>query len=322
MVRRGIQLYSVASLDESLPDVLHRVAGFGYEGVEFGPRFWRADVDATAAALEDTGLAVVGVHASLDRLETDLVAAVERCRSIGCRDVAVPHLPARFFRTPSRVEALGARLNVLGRRLADRGIRLHYHNQVHDFMALGGVSTLGRMLAELAPVDGRQAPEGPFARTRHRVACTVGTLGDHTFERLYQRGIDPVATDLRSTAYGRLAAVTDPGAVGFEPDIGAAAAAGYGVGPLVELIGHRASLLHLKDVDPDRRHPTAGQRSVEPGTGIVPFDRVVEAARRRDIEWLVYEYERGSDPLDVLAAGASALDAAIGAAPARPAADG
>ena len=81
-----MQLYSVRDLPESLPDVLRRVHRAGFEGVEFADRFQEADPDALAAALEETGLDTVGVHADLETIEESLAGhndLLRRCLTVG-----------------------------------------------------------------------------------------------------------------------------------------------------------------------------------------------------------------------------------------------
>ena len=89
--------------------------------------------------------------------------------------------------------------------------------------------------------------------------------------------------------------------VNFELDVGWVAAAGYDPVTLLDDLGDRVSLVHLKDVRIDRRKP------VELGEGDVDIRGCVEAARRTDAEWLVYEHDRPSDPRKSLEHGSKYL---------------
>ena len=89
--------------------------------------------------------------------------------------------------------------------------------------------------------------------------------------------------------------------VGFELDVGWAAAAGYDPVALLDELGERVSLVHCKDVRIEGREP------VELGEGDVALDECVAAAKRIDAEWLVYEHDQPSDPLASLQHGAERL---------------
>lgn len=91
--------------------------------------------------------------------------------------------------------------------------------------------------------------------------------------------------------------------VQFELDVGWVAAAGYDPAALLEERGDRVSLVHCKDVR------VAGREPVELGSGDVDFAACVEAARRADVEWFVYEHDRPTDALRSLAHGAERLAA-------------
>lgn len=312
MVSKAIQLYSVGATEARLEEILYRVAERGFDGVEFAHRFPEADKRSVAEALDDTGLTVVGAHVDLHTLENDLESALEAYGTVGCRDLVIPHLPRRHYRTASRIAALGARLDELGATLADRGFRLHYHNQVHDFLALPGETAVGRLLIGLDRADRRPAANGSHVgRTLGRARDVVGGLGERTFERLYQRERPSGPSSLRRSAYRQLVTATDPDVVGFELDVGAATAAGYGAGPLFELLEDRISFVHLKDVSVDSPHPTNGQRSVDPGAGEVDFGAVIDQARSNDVEWVIFEHEGARASMGTIDMGAQAVDAAM-----------
>ncbi|MFB6227574.1 MAG: sugar phosphate isomerase/epimerase family protein [Halobacteriales archaeon] len=76
----------------------------------------------------------------------------------------------------------------------------------------------------------------------------------------------------------------------FEVDVGWAAAGGRDPVALLGELDGRVDLVHLKDMDVDRREPA------ELGAGDVDLDACVDAAERTGADWLVYEYDFPPDP--------------------------
>lgn len=102
------------------------------------------------------------------------------------------------------------------------------------------------------------------------------------------------------SAFDRLVEAT-PASVGFELDLGWAMATGTDPVGLLDGLADRVPMVHLKDVDRETRTP------VELGEGDLDVEACVDAARRADVEWLVYEHDQPTDPRDSLRHGARAL---------------
>lgn len=102
------------------------------------------------------------------------------------------------------------------------------------------------------------------------------------------------------SAFDRLVEATPP-SVGLELDLGWAMAAGADPVELLDRLVDRVPMVHLKDVDRETRTP------VELGRGGLDVEACVDAAHRADVEWLVYEHDRPTDPRDSLRHGARTL---------------
>jgi sugar phosphate isomerase/epimerase len=123
--------------------VLAAVAAAGYAGIEtFGPL--EPPAAEMAALLEKHNLQAVSAHVGLGMLEYDLEGVAAYHKTLGNDTLVVPWLDVQD-RPSSAVEwtELGAKLDALGARARDLGMRLLYHN--HDF--------------EMVDVDGRTALE-------------------------------------------------------------------------------------------------------------------------------------------------------------------
>ena len=145
--RLGIQLYTVRSFSEPLPEVVRSVSETSFSGVEFAHRLRESDLERVAEALEETDIDPVGLHVGLDEIENEPRRVAERCRAIGADTAVLPHVSRERFANIRSVETLAGRLNDAGSLLADRGIDFVYHNQAHDFLRLEGESVLDRLAA-------------------------------------------------------------------------------------------------------------------------------------------------------------------------------
>lgn len=114
------------------------------------------------------------------------------------------------------------------------------------------------------------------------------------FERLRDDGCSTGITSVgRETAFDRL--VTATTTLGFEVDVGWATAAGVDPVSLLERLGDRTHLVHLKDV---RLDPTAprGAVPVDLGAGDVDLAGVVTTAENVGVDSLVFEHDDPASP--------------------------
>jgi sugar phosphate isomerase/epimerase len=106
------------------------------------------------------------------------------------------------------------------------------------------------------------------------------------------------------TAFGRLVESTTR--LGFEVDVGWAAAAGVDPVAVLDHVGDRVPLVHLKDVRLDAAAPRGGH-PVDLGAGDVDLDGVVDAAAAADVDALVFEHDDPADPARTVADAAAWL---------------
>lgn len=91
--------------------------------------------------------------------------------------------------------------------------------------------------------------------------------------------------------------------VGLEVDLGWARAAGADPAAVVDAYADRISHVHVADVDVETG------TCVELGDGDLELERALEATRRADVEWVVYEHDDPADPRESLVRGTERLDA-------------
>ncbi len=287
----AIQLYSVRSLPDSLADIVRRVAGSGYDGVEFAHRFQQEPPEDVAAALDDTGLEPVAIHAGLSTIEDALAGEsdlLERCATVGCDRLVVPHLSPTHFRTRESVRALAERLTDVSRQLGERGLSLGLHNDRTWQRPLlpDGVGTV----MDATPIPEVAVDYAQEAGRRFR-ASDAGSV--HSWTPLWN-----------------LIARTDPDDIWFEAEMAELRAGGADPAEAITLFDGRAAMLHLRDVVPgsgfdDYEHAPHGD-------GLLDMERIFAAAQEAGVDWLVYENELDADPAAKIDAGRRFFDRLLG----------
>jgi len=291
MPQRAIQLYSVRSHPASLPDLLQRVDEAGYDGVEFAHRFHEEPTEPVADALAETGLEPVAVHADLPAVEdaadgeTDLL---ERCRTVGCDSLVIPHVSSSHYRTRRSVRSLADRLRGAAADLAERGFDLGFHNDRRTLWPL--LPDGSQSLLSSTPIPDRAAEHAQRAERR---------LMPH----------DP--SEIPSeTPLWNLIARTEPDELSFEIEVAEVRAAGFDPAAALSLVDGRAGMVHLRDVT--RPDLVSGAENVPHGEGAVGMKRVVDAAADAGVDWLVYENELDTSPESKIDGGAALLDRLVG----------
>ena len=135
----GLQLYSVREdAAKDLAGVLKRVAGMGYEGVEFAGYYGHSASDVRRM-LDDNGLKCCGGHIGLDSLMGDaLTATIEYQETIDNIYLIVPGFAGS--RTNSKaawLETAGI-MNEIADRLKPHGMWTGYHNHHTEFHPMEG----------------------------------------------------------------------------------------------------------------------------------------------------------------------------------------
>jgi len=141
----GIQPYTLNALDEPLVSKLDRIARAGFEGVELGTD---GNTDAVHETLIEHGLDVSSIGTTPDELDDDLDAHVAAAEDFDTDDVVAMWIDPEHYETRERVEATAERLTALADRLAEHGLRLHYHNHAHEFTDLDDTTGYELLVAE------------------------------------------------------------------------------------------------------------------------------------------------------------------------------
>jgi sugar phosphate isomerase/epimerase len=147
------QLYTVREHMQNPRDIvsgLRRIKSIGYGAVQvsgIGP-MPTADL---ARALRDEGLTCCATHEPASALFEETETVVDRLKALDCEFTAYPYPGGVKFDRVAEVRALASQLNEAGRRLADAGLTLGYHNHQIEFRRLEGRTVLDWIFAETDP---------------------------------------------------------------------------------------------------------------------------------------------------------------------------
>jgi sugar phosphate isomerase/epimerase len=147
----ALQLYTVRELAaDDLAGTLRGVAAAGYRAVELAGLPETAPGEL-ARLLNEAGLQVVAAHEGIELLRGDISGVADRLAEVGCRRVIVPWMPEEDRRTADDVRRFAAELGGFAAALAERGVRLGYHNHAFEFEPLDGTTVWDVLLAALPP---------------------------------------------------------------------------------------------------------------------------------------------------------------------------
>lgn len=137
MLPIGLQLYSVRNeMEKDLEGTLAKVAAMGYDGVEFAGLFGRTG-EEMKALLEKYGLKAVSAHVPLAEMLEDMDKVIDTYKTIGCPYIAIPYVEEKYRPgTPDYPETLKT-IEKLGKKCAEAGLVLMYHNHDFEFVKIG-----------------------------------------------------------------------------------------------------------------------------------------------------------------------------------------
>lgn len=147
----SLQLWSVRDLTAlDFRGTIREVAQLGYAGVELAG-YGDLDARKAAAVVREAGLAVSGMHVTIDRLRGELSLVAEEAALFATKDVICPFIEPAAVATRAQCEAFGEELNRIGAELAKSGLRFGYHNHGHEIADVEGRSVFEWVLNAAEP---------------------------------------------------------------------------------------------------------------------------------------------------------------------------
>ncbi len=128
----GLQLYSVRDfLEKDLKGTLVKVKAIGYDYVEPAGLYGHS-AEEFKAALDEAGLTAVCAHVPLAEMQADADKVInDYGKVIGLKYIAIPYLGDNDRPGAANFENILEFIREFGKKCADNGITLLYHN--HDF---------------------------------------------------------------------------------------------------------------------------------------------------------------------------------------------
>lgn len=140
--RIGVQLWSVKDeIKRDFEGTLTRIAGLGFQGVEFAGEFgpYKDDPAGLKAFLDRHGLQCAGAHVPFAQLgDARLDATAAFYRTLGCGNLIIP-MDARGA-SISGSTAMSHELTALSAKLGARGMRIGYHNHAQEMAGAVGAT--------------------------------------------------------------------------------------------------------------------------------------------------------------------------------------
>lgn len=138
MLPIGLQLYSVKNeMEKDFEGTLKTVSEMGYEGVEFAGLFGKT-ASEIKDILEKYSLTPVSAHVPLAEMLEDMDKVIETYSEIGCKYIAIPYVEEKYRPgCPDYPETLKT-IESLGKKAAEKGLVLLYHNHDFEFVKIDG----------------------------------------------------------------------------------------------------------------------------------------------------------------------------------------
>lgn len=147
----SLQLWTVRDVVQSdFRGAVKAVAEIGYAGVELAG-YGNLGAEEAAAAVREAGLAVSGMHVTIDRLRNELPRVAEEATLFGTHDIICPWIAPEAVATRAQCEAFGAELDLIGAEFGARGFRFGYHNHGHEIAFIDGKSAFEWILGAADP---------------------------------------------------------------------------------------------------------------------------------------------------------------------------
>lgn len=258
----GIQLYMLEDpMGKTLPSSLKEAAAIGYREVEL-PSFYNRPPAELRAMLDAAGLVCPSIHLPLHPMMPgtpsldDAAGVADAFKIIGASYAVVPLFP-----------------------LSKKALQAARKPDLTDF---------GKLL--------RQSGHDMTAKDWTALAHQLNEKGAALAKAGIQVGYHNHNVEFAKLSDGRmpfevLLAETDPALVKFELDIGWVAAAGLDPVALLEAHADRIAQVHLKDLAATPPNTSFHMNSVDVGTGVIDWPRVIRAMNTAKIAHAYVEQE-------------------------------
>jgi len=142
----AVQLYTLREeCNNDFPGVLKALKETGWAGVQLaGYHGWKPE--ELAELINKLGLQTAGMHVGYDRIINELEQVAYEAQLFNTRDIVCPGIPADM-RNEEGYRKIRQQLNMTAEAVADRNLRISYHNHAFEFdTQVDGSNALSYML--------------------------------------------------------------------------------------------------------------------------------------------------------------------------------
>lgn len=145
----ALQLYSVRDdMQQDFYGTLKKVKEMGYTGVEFAGLYGHDPMEVKGMC-EELGLVALSAHVPLADMMSTMDEIIACYKVLGCKYVVIPYLSEEYRPgTPGFRTVIDA-TQILGKKLAENGMVLQYHNHDFEFVKIDGVYALDVLYSEV-----------------------------------------------------------------------------------------------------------------------------------------------------------------------------
>ena len=148
----GAQMYTLREFTKTPADIaatMKKVRAIGYKAVQLsalGP----IEVGELKKILDGEGLTVSSTHLGLERARDHTQEVIDEYRLLDCKYTAVASMPAEY-RNAEGYHKFAREATEVGRRLAEGGVQLTYHNHSFELEKYDGKTGLEIIYSESDP---------------------------------------------------------------------------------------------------------------------------------------------------------------------------
>ncbi|HEY5586336.1 MAG TPA: sugar phosphate isomerase/epimerase [Ruminiclostridium sp.] len=144
------QLYTLREFLKTPEDIkksLGKVKEIGYSAVQVSG-IGQIDPFVLKDIVNELDLNICATHTSYERLQQDLKNVIKEHQLWNCRYVGIGSLPKAYSRDREGFTRFAKEASILGRELAENGLKLIYHNHDFEFERHGEATAMDILMSE------------------------------------------------------------------------------------------------------------------------------------------------------------------------------
>ncbi len=134
-VKLGLQIYSLReAFAENPVDTINKIAGMGYEGIEFAHKM-RESADFYRQILVEVEIECFGWLVGWDMVKPDVIMeTIEYNRRLGSPFIVIGSIPTELISTKEELESVLNYMKTVQKMINDAGFYMGFHNHESDFL--------------------------------------------------------------------------------------------------------------------------------------------------------------------------------------------